>query len=80
MEDEVRNLRARCARLARLVRGDPADGGPPAAAAAAPTARAAPAADGGRPEDECWVENGVQKAAAAMEAGRRRAVEEEVER
>ena len=59
-------MRTRCARLARLARGDSADARSPAG--------------GERAEDECWVEAGVQEAVAAMEAGRRRDLEEEIVR
>lgn len=76
-------MRTRCARLARLARGDPAD---TRTASAAPVDGASNAAGSsreradGRVEDECWIEARVQEAAAAMEAGRRRALEEEIER
>lgn len=82
-------MRTRCARLARLARGDTADGGSPSGAAAAPAVSSGAGRSGApgrlrseerRAEDECWVAAGVQEAAAAMEAGRRRALEQEVER
>lgn len=78
LEAKVRGMRTRCARLARLARGDPVDVLPDAV-----TRRV----NGTTPEgDKCeehndeWAEAGVQEAAVAMEAGRRRALEEEVER
>lgn len=71
-------MRTRCARLARLARGDPVD-----VFRDTVTGRV----DGNFSESEkCeelndeWAETGVQEAAVAMEAGRRRALEEEVER
>eukprot|EP00903_Cladosiphon_okamuranus_P006177 g6074.t1 len=76
MEEEVRNMRTRCARLARLARGDSADAGPPAGGGGG---GGGGGTEEGASADECWVEAGVQEAAAAMEAGRRRALEEEVE-
>ncbi|CAN0294336.1 unnamed protein product, partial [Ectocarpus sp. 12 AP-2014] len=88
MEDQVWTMRNRCARLARLARGDTADGDSPSGAAAAPAVASGAGRSGapGRPrseerreEDECWVAAGVQEAAAAMETGRRRALEQEVE-
>ncbi|CAM9536480.1 unnamed protein product [Ectocarpus fasciculatus] len=88
MEEQVGTMRIRCARLARLARGDTADGGSPSGAAAAPTVASgagrsdAPGrlrSEERRAEDECWVAAGVQEAAAAMEAGRRRSLEQEVE-
>lgn len=70
-------MRTRCARLARLARGDSADACPPAGGGGG-------GGVGGTGEtasmDEYWVEAGVQEAAAAMEAGRRRALEEEIDR
>ncbi|CBN80212.1 expressed unknown protein [Ectocarpus siliculosus] len=88
MEDQVWTMRNRCARLARLARGDTADGGSPSGAAAAPAVVSGAGRSGTpgrlrseerREEDECWVAAGVQEAAAAMEAGRRRDLEQEVE-
>lgn len=78
LEAKVCGMRTRCARLARLARGDPVDVLPDTV-----TRRV----DGTTSEgDKCeehndeWAEAGVQEAAVAMEAGRRRALEEEVER
>ncbi|CAM9943102.1 unnamed protein product [Hapterophycus canaliculatus] len=80
LEAEVRNMRTRCARLARLARGDPADACSSGGAAAAGASRTAGRGREIIVKDECWVEPGVQEAAAAMEAGRRQALEDEIER
>lgn len=78
LEAKVRGMRTRCARLARLARGDPVDVCPDTVTRCM---------DGTPSEGEkCeehndeWAEAAVQEAAAAMAAGRRRALEEEVER
>lgn len=83
LEAEVQSMRTRCARMARLARGDPVDVRPASTAAGGGACDAAgreKERPGERVDDECWVEAGVQEAAAAMEAGRRRALEEEIER
>lgn len=74
-------MRNRCARLAHLARGDPTE--------------TLPAVSGGGNDDVAasverrwqeeghgdeWMEATVQEAAAAMKAGRRRALEQEIER
>lgn len=78
LEAKVRGIRTRYARLARLACGLSVDVFPDTV-----TRRV----DGTISEEErCeehvdeWAETGVQEAAVAMEAGRRRALEEEVER
>lgn len=81
LEVEVRNMRARCARLARVARGEPAD---PAKVTArnGDTTEARPENREGQHQSQGdeWVEAAVQEAAVAMESGRRRTLEEEIER
>lgn len=80
-------MRTRCARLARVARGESVDACPPVAAnITAGLGEKAPKLGERSPklgeraeEDESWVMARVQEAAAAMETGRRWALEEEIE-
>lgn len=78
LEAKVRGMRTRCARLARLAGGDPAAVFPDTV----PRGMDGTVMEGEKCEEKNdeWAEAGVQEAAAAMAAGRRRALEEEVER
>lgn len=74
---EVRDMHARCARLAR---GDQVENWSTAAAAVgAGNAALLGTSEGRENRSDSWVGAGVQEAAAAMETGRRRALEEEIE-
>lgn len=74
-------MRTRCTRLARLARGEPVDSADTDMTAGGETRR-----DGNGKEGQAerqtndWEEATVQEAAVAMELGRRRALENEVER
>lgn len=73
-------MRTRCTRLARLSRGDPVDDPPSSISDGRNSTRTRLEGREREKRSDGWVEAGVQEAAAAMEAARRRSLEEEVER
>lgn len=73
-------MHARCARLARVARGEPADSADIDMTARGETRRAGNRIEGqAERQSNDWEEAAVQEAAVAMESGRRRALEDEVE-
>lgn len=81
LEGEVCNMRARCARLARVARGESVE---PANVVAPHSDTIEVRTEKGEGQHQSkgdeWIEAAVQDAAVAMESGRRRALEEEIER
>lgn len=76
LEVKVRDMHARYARLAR---GGPVEDLSPTAAAVGGGNAALNTGEGREARGNSWVEAGVKEATAAMEAGRRRALEKEIE-
>lgn len=77
LETEMREVRSRCMRLVRVLRGGTVES--PRGSMASSDGRQ-PWVGGDLEHDErgTWAEAGVLEASVAMEAGRRRALEEEI--